>query len=320
MSKKSLVFAGAAFLAVCLILSFPLLTGKAQCAARGWLGVYIQDVTAELMEAMDLKSLKGVLINDVIDDSPADKAGLARGDVVIEFNQEKIVDADQFVKLVRKIKPDDVANIVVIRDGEEKTIEVKIGKRKKEDIYRLTVKPPLIKKGRVKILDLGESTHGKIGATLWDLNEQLGQYFGVEDGEGALIAELDEDGSAYEAGLRAGDVIVEMDGEKIEEKEDVLDVLSDKEEGDEVTVQILRRGSKQNFTVEVAEEEDWFSSFYGQPQDVRAFTAPLPNLDLFLKEHKAETLEGEELRQELQKLKEELQNLKKELKKLKEEL
>lgn len=320
MSKKSVGFAGAAFLAVCLILSFPLLTGKAQGASRGWLGVYIQDVTTELMEAMDLKSLKGVLINDVIDDSPADEAGLERGDVVIEFNQERIVDAGQFVKLVRKIKPDDVANIVVIRDGEKKTIEVKIGKRKKEDIYRLTVKPPLIKKGKVKIFDFGESTHGKIGATLWDLNEQLGQYFGVEDGEGALIAELDEDGPAYEAGLRAGDVIIEMDGEKIEDKEDVLDVLSDKEEGDEVNILVLRKGSKQNFVVEVAEGEEWFSSFYGQPQDLRVFTSPLPNLELFLKEHKAERFEEEELREELEELREELKDLKKELNKLKEQL
>jgi serine protease Do len=319
MSRKSLVFATAAFVAVCLVLSLPLLAGKAN-AARGWLGVYIQDVTPGLMEAMDLKSLKGVLINDVIDDSPADDAGLERGDVVIEFNQEKIVDADQFVKLVRKIKPDDLVNIVVIREGVKKTIEAKIGKRKKDDIYRLTVKPPLIKKGRVKIFDFGESTHGKIGVTLWELNEQLGQYFGAEDGEGALVAELEEDGPAYEAGLRAGDVIVAMDGEKIEDREDVLDVLSDKEEGDEVTIQILRKGSKQNFTVEIAEEEDWFSSFYYQPQDIRAFTAPIPSMDLFLKEHKAKTFEEQELHEELEELKEELQDLKKELRKLKEEL
>ena len=320
MSRKGLVFATAAFVAVCLVLSFPLLAGKAEGAARGWLGVYIQDVTPELMEAMDLKSLKGVLINDVIDDSPADEAGLERGDVVIEFNQEKIVDADQFVKLVRKIKPDDLANIVVIRDGEEKTIEVKIGKRKKEDIYGLTVKPPLIQKGRVKIFDLGESTHGKIGATLWNLNEQLGGYFGVADGEGALVAELDEEGPAYQAGLRAGDVITEMDGDKIEDKSDVLDVLSDKEEGDEVTIQVLRKGSKQNFTVKVAEEEDWFSSFYYQPHDLGAFTSPLPNLEPFLKEYKTQRFEGQEFREELEKLRQELKDLKKELGKLKEQL
>ena len=77
-----------------------------------------------------------------------------------------------------------------------------------------------------------------------DLNEQLGEYFGVEDGEGALIAELDEDGSAYEAGLRAGDVITEMDEERIEDKGDVAELLADKDEGDEVKIEVLRKGSK----------------------------------------------------------------------------
>jgi len=320
MSKNSLVLASLALVAVCLALSFPLLAGKANAASRGWLGVYVQDVTTELMEAMDLKSLKGVLINDVIDDSPADEAGLERGDVVVQFNDEKIADTDQFVKLIRDTKPDDLAKITVIRDGNRNVIEVKMGKRKASDIYKLTVKKPEGQKGRIQILGLGESAHGKIGATLWDLNEQLGGYFGVADGEGALVAELDEDGPAYEAGLRAGDVIIEMDGNKIEDKSDVLDVLSDKEEGDEVTIQVLRKGSKQNFTVKVAEEEDWFSSFYYQPHDLGAFTSPLPNLEPFLKEYKTQRFEGQEFREELEKLRQELKDLKKELGKLKEQL
>jgi serine protease Do len=77
---------------------------------------------------------------------------------------------------------------------------------------------------------------------LWDLNEQLGQYFGVEGGEGALVAELDQDGPAYKAGLRAGDVIAGIDGAKIEDKEDVSEALAEKEEGDEVKIEVLRKG------------------------------------------------------------------------------
>ena len=320
MSRKSLVLAGVALVAVCLVLSSPLLAGKANAASRGWLGVYVQDITGELMEAMDLKSLKGVLINDVINDSPADEAGLERGDVVIQFNDERIVDTDQFVKLVRDTKPDDVAKITVIRDGDQKLIQVKLGKRKASDIYGLTVKRPKGEKGEISIFGLGQSTYGKIGATLWDLNEQLGQYFGVQDGEGALVAELDEDGPAYEAGLRAGDVIIEMDGDKIEDKSDVSDVLSDKEEGDEVAIRVLRKGSKQNFTVNVAEAEDWFSSFYYQPQNLGVLTAPLPSVGPFLKKYEAKTFEEEEFRQELEKLREELKDLKKELSELKKQL
>ncbi len=320
MSKKSLILGMLTLFALCSVLFVPFQIERAEGAARGWLGVYIQSITSEMMEAMDLKSLKGVLVNDVIDKSPADKAGLERGDVVVEFNDDRVVDADQFTKLVRGTKPDDVVNIMVIRDGDKNVIEVKIGKRKQSDIYKLTVKKPKGEKGRISFFRFGESAHGRIGATLWDLNKQLGEYFGLEDGEGALIAELDEDGPAYEAGLRAGDVIVEMDGEKIEDKEDVSDVLADSEEGDKVRIEVVRKGSSQTFTVEVAEEEEWFSSFHGEPGELRLHVPPIPDFEPFLKQYEAEYLEEDEFREELEELREELKDLKKELGKLKEQL
>lgn len=320
MSKKNLILGMLALFALCFVLFIPFQIERAQGAARGWLGVYIQSITSEMMEAMDLKSLKGVLVNDVIDKSPAEKAGLERGDVVVEFNDDRVVDADQFTKLVRGTKPDDVVNVTVIRDGDKNVIEVKMGKRKQSDIYKLTVKKPKGKKGEISLFRFGESAHGRIGATLWDLNEQLGEYFGLEDGEGALIAELDEDGPAYEAGLRAGDVIVEMDGEKIEDKEDVSDVLAHSEEGDKVRIEVVRKGSSQTFTVEVAEEEEWFSSFHGEPGELRLHAPLIPDFEPFLKQYEAEYLEEDEFREELEELREELKDLKKELGKLKEQL
>ena len=318
MSKRSLIL-GILTLFVISFFSFSILAAEAKSASRGWLGIYIQDISTELMEAMDLKSLKGVLVNKVMDDSPADEGGIERGDVIIEFDDKRVVDSDQFVKLVRKTKPKDRIKIMVIRDDDEKVITVKMGKVPKSDISTLKLKKPEFKKGEVKIFGFGESTYGKIGVTLWGLNEQLGEYFGVEDGEGALIAELDDDGPAYDAGLRAGDVIVEMDGDNIEDKGDVFDVLSEKDEGDEVKIEVLRKGTRKTFTVEV-EEDDLHSYFYKGDDDIRIFTSPFDQLKPFLKEHKLERLEEEGLREELEELKEELMELKEELQKLKDKI
>jgi S1-C subfamily serine protease len=319
MSKKSLI-QGILILFVISFFSFSLLAGKAEGASRGWLGVYIQDISTELMEAMDLSSLKGVLVNEVVDKSPADKGGIERGDVIIKFNDKRVVDTDQFVKLVRKTKPKDEVKVVVIRDDDEKVITVKMGKKLKTDIYSLQLKKSKDKKGEFKIFSFGQSSYGKIGATIWELNEQLGEYFSVEDGEGALIAELDEDGPAYEAGLRAGDVIVEMDGEKIEDKSDISYVLSDKEEGDEIKIEVLRKGSKKTFTVEAQEDGDQLSYFFKNFGEKQIPIPSPPFWEPIIEKYSLEEFEEEELREELEELKEELMDLKKELRRLKEKL
>ena len=153
MSKKSLIL-GILTLFVISFFSFSILAAEAKSASRGWLGIYIQNISTELMEAMDLSSLKGVLVNKVVDDSPADKGGVERGDVIIKFDNKRVVDTDQFIKLVRKTKPLDRVNIVIIRDDDEKVITVKMGEVSKSDIYGLKLKKPELKKGEVKILVL----------------------------------------------------------------------------------------------------------------------------------------------------------------------
>ncbi len=325
MSKKSLIL-GTLVLFLISFFSFSLLVADSEAASQGWLGVYIQDITTELMEAMNLKSLKGVLVNEVVDESPADKAGIERGDVIVEFNDERVVDANQLMKLVRKAKPDEVANITVIRDGDKKIIEVKIGQGKESDTYlkidsdKLNVKKPRGEKNKIRIFGFGESTQGKIGVNLWDLNEQLGEYFGLKDGEGALIAELDEDGTGYKTGLRAGDVILEMDGKKIENEEDMSDALSDKEEGDEVKIDVLRKGSRKTFAVEVQEDKSQLSYFFKNFDDKLLAIPSPPYRNPYIEKYRLKKSEDEGLREELEDLKEELMDLKKEVERLKDKL
>lgn len=325
MSKKSLIM-GTLILFVLSFFSFSILQGKTEAASQGWLGIYIQDISTELMEAMDLSSLKGILVNKVVDNSPADDGGIERGDVIVEFNDQRVVDTGQFIKLVRKTKPDDAVNITVIRDGDKKIIQVKMGKGKESDTYlkidsdKFTVKKPKSEKSKIRIFGFGESTQGKIGVTLWDLNEQLGEYFGVKDGEGALITELDEDGTGYKAGLSAGDVILKMDGNKIEDKSDVSELLADKEEGDEVKVEVLRKGLRKTFAVDVQEDESQLSYFFKNFDDKLITIPSLPYREPSIEKYRIAQPEEEGLREELENLKEELQDLKKEVERLKDKL
>jgi serine protease Do len=284
---------------------------------KGWLGVYVQDITKEIEAAMDLKSQKGVLVKDVVEDSPADEAGIRREDVILIFDGKELDDSDELIRVVRKASPGDEVKLLIVRDGKEKSISVILGKVPKDDLQVLEYFP---EDKKFKAYSHSFSSFGgRIGVKVQDLNEQLGEYFGVKGGEGALITEADEDGPAYEAGLRAGDVIVEVDGEKIDDVDELRDEISDKDEGDKVEINVIRDRQPKKFTVEIEKGEEWsFGDLKGLdklkvlPGDVH-----LPGL---IWEEQKFRENKEELREELEELKEELEELKEELKDLKEEL
>ena len=95
----------------------------------GYLGVQVQDITRSLMKARDLQSDEGALVNRVENDSPADKAGIERGDVIVEANRQSIKDSQDLIETMRDIKPGSRIDVTVVRDGARKTIKVEVAKR-----------------------------------------------------------------------------------------------------------------------------------------------------------------------------------------------
>jgi len=326
MLRKVLGLSLILFFAVGLVFSSSVFSKKYEKAERGWLGVYIEDLNWEMLEALDLESGEGVLIAEVVDDSPAEKAGLKAGDVVLFFDKNKIGDVNQFIKLVSKTKPGERAKITVIRDGDKKRILVKMGKKPEKDLdYKIIEKKSGLKPF---LYSMGMHFMGEAGLKVQDLTEQLGDYFGVKDGEGALITEVEEDGPAHKAGLKAGDVIVRIDGERIEESDDVWEEISEKEEGDRIKIQVLRNGHRKTFSLEIeegGEEEWWYSKFFPEVPVPKVPKAPeikriiVPERKK-LKEPLRERILEKELREELKELKKELKELKEELEDLKKEL
>jgi S1-C subfamily serine protease len=291
---------------------------------EGWLGVYVQDISHALKGAMNLKSEQGVLVKDVVEDSPADESGIKREDVILVFNQEKVEDSEHLISLVRKTSPGDKVDLVIVRDGKKKTLTITMGetpeaKLRKPEILKFKstkVKPPKIKP---EIYKFCTSSGGRIGVKVQDLTEQLGDYFGVKDGEGALITEVDEEGPAYKARLKAGDVIVEVDEEKIEDTEDLISTISGKEEKDKVEIKVLRGRKPQSFTVEVEKGEEQSSVYLKELEKLKILPENLPEPKIFREEKEFRQPQGE-LRKELEKLKEQMKELREELQDLKEEL
>lgn len=280
-----------------------------------WLGVYIQDIDRDLKEALNLESKKGVLISGVADDSPAEEAGLEEEDVVIEFDGKRVRNTSGLTRLIRKHSPGDKVNLVIIRDGKEKSVAVVLGKRPKSELE--IVEPFLgdLYMPKAGVYSFAYFSGSRIGIKVQDLTEQLGDYFGVEDGEGALITEVEEDTPAEKAGLRAGDVVVEADGEDIDDTGDLREIISEKEEGEKVEIRIFRDRKPMTFQVEVEEGTAWSSSKWGDLAKTKIFTEKLQKPEKFWLEK-----ESSELEQEMEELKEELEELKEELQELREKL
>jgi len=294
-----------------------------QVKKQSWLGIYLQELTPELKESMDLKeSAEGVLVNGVVEDSPAEKAGIEEGDVIISFDGKKTNSIEGLTRQVRKTSPGTEVEIKAIRDGEEKVFEVTISESSSSNSYDSN--PEKVKVERKTISPFKWNFHSglKLGVAIQDLTEQLGDYFGIKKGEGVLITEVEKESPAEKAGLKAGDVIVQVDNEKVSGSDDVRQIISEKEKGDEVSLKVLRDKRLKDFSVTLAETEEEYS-FKIQPDIEKT-----KNIELFLDKlqiPEAPMLKGyssdeSKLKRDLNKLKKEMEELKKELDELKEEL
>lgn len=217
----------------------------------GWLGVSIQDITPKLQKKKELKSDEGAYVNDVVDDSPADSAGVKEGDVIVEFNSKKIDDADDLMRAVQKAKSGTKTTVVVMRNNEKKSLPIAVGKLKRmRSPGAFTIAPQAMKRIQV----FGRS--GRWGLRLSELNPQLGEYFGAPNGKGLLVEEVQKKSSGEKAGFKAGDVITKVNKNTVEEMGDIGDAVEDVEEGEKIDVEVLRKGATKSLNVEIGDKDD----------------------------------------------------------------
>ncbi|MCD6384832.1 DegQ family serine endoprotease, partial [Candidatus Sumerlaeota bacterium] len=169
---------------------------------RGWLGVGIQNLTPELAKEFKIRDNKGVLVTQVFSDSPAEEAGFQPGDVIVEVDGDKIEDIDELRNMIAFMRPGTEVEIVVIRDGHRKTLDVTIGKQ-----------PAEISEA---IGGGAELTHSKFGITVAELNNELRRKYGIPKGaEGVVVTGVKRGSTAQLAGIKEGDLIVEVNRKKV---------------------------------------------------------------------------------------------------------
>ena len=238
-----------------------------------YLGVQTDDVTKENFSKFGLREVRGVAVEKVMENSPAAQAGLQNGDVIVRFNGEEVTSVRKLTRMIGEVAPDHQARITVLRNGSEREITATLGKRPAptfvEGGFGGTLVPstriplgempqiaPFPPNGRTMIIPPngnGENVFifgnaRQIGVGVSSLGKQLGDYFGVADGKGVLINNVVENSPAAKAGLRAGDVIIEIDGKAVNQTFDLSRAINEKKEGD-VTLTIIRNKNRQTVRV-----------------------------------------------------------------------
>jgi serine protease Do len=198
---------------------------------RGWLGVSIQEVTSELAKQFGLKEAKGALVSDVLKDTPADRAGLKRGDVIVTYDAHDVANAGQLRNLVAETAVGQQVTVVVIRDKREKELSVKIEEQPKE------------------IASIGGGSAGpsdnevlsglEVQQLTPDLADQLNLSHTIT---GVVITSVEPDSLAEEAGVRAGDVIVEINHQAIKNLDNYRQIGRQLKAGESVLLLLNRSG------------------------------------------------------------------------------
>lgn len=226
-----------------------------------YLGIQAQEISKENYAKFGLSEVRGVGIEKVFENSPAAKAGLQNDDVVIKFNGENVTSVNKLTRLINEVAPDHQAKITVLRGGNEREINVTLGKREMPkfqnggfNLENLPAIPPIselpdaplppMKSGALDGYFFSVGANRQIGISVSRLTKQLGDYFGITEGKGLLINNVRENSPAAKSGLKAGDVIVEVDGKEINENVDLIRALKDKKEGD-ISLTIIRDRNRQ---------------------------------------------------------------------------
>ena len=262
-----------------------------------YLGVNLTDLDDDLRETLNFKG-DGAFVKEVVEDSPADEAGLKDGDIIIEFNGKKVAGETKLVEMIKSHKPGDKVKFIVSRDGKEKTLKVKLGKSKgiEKEIVLFSSGSKKHKKMCCKSGDFNfcHTKRGYMGVKLQDMSDQLREYFGVING--ALIGEVLKDTPAEKAGLMAGDVIVEFDGRRVDNNEDLHYFLKKSKPEKEFNLVVSRKGTNKNFTIKLGEYPKGCQSKNCNMIELKCMEGELGNLEIEL-----DNLEG--CLEELDKLK-----------------
>lgn len=230
----------------------------------GWLGIEIDEVTPDNAKDLKLSAVRGVVVKQVEPDSPAGKAGLKENDVITQYDGQTVEGTVQFRRLVRETPPGHTVSLTISRDGATQNLSIELGDRgafmqkRLEGMMRdfggahTYVTPNLnFNFEGPGAMEWFDARTPMLGISAEDLSGQLGTYFGAPAGQGILVREVRSGTPAEKAGLKAGDVIVSLDGKPVQTLSQLRDELRDKSDQKPVSLGILRKGAPMSLSVTI---------------------------------------------------------------------
>ncbi|MGC1586494.1 MAG: PDZ domain-containing protein, partial [Rhodomicrobium sp.] len=222
-----------------LFLAMPVLAGDASSPGPSpmpgygevygsYMGIDMQEVTHDRVAALKLKEERGAEITMVDHDAPAGQAGLKEHDVILEFNGTKVQGTEQLRRLIHETPPGRTVQLLISRDGQPMSISLTLADKKAyfaqypkkleaheaHEMPPMPAMPPMPPMPPMPSIDVGVHGGSGYGLVVDNLTPQLGEYFGVKNGEGVLVKSVEEGTPGKAAGFRAGDVIVRVNNQK----------------------------------------------------------------------------------------------------------
>lgn len=229
-----------------------------------YLGVDTQDVTSDRLGALHLKDERGVEVTMVDQDAPAGKAGLKEHDVILSINDQQVQSVEQLRRLIREIPAGRTISIGISRDGQPVTLHAQLAERNKMPDMNFNFHGPNINMPVVRIppINIPEIDVPNIivvhaprssGMMIENLTPQLGEFFGVKGGNGVLVRSVEKGSRAEQAGIRAGDVIVKINGSAVNDCSDFSRLLRSRT-STKATVVVMRDRREQTLTLNLPEK------------------------------------------------------------------
>jgi serine protease Do len=215
-------------------------TVKAQLLAKGkvtrsWLGVAIQDMSADLARSFKLKEKSGALVSEVSKDSPAAKAGIKQGDLIVSFDGKPVADVTDLRNRVAMTPPGTMVDLTLIRSGRQEDLTVKVEEQPADMTTQLGTPQQ-------------QQLFQKMGLSLQDLTPELARQFGYEMGQGVLIAGVTPGSPASLARIDAGSLIEEVNRQPVHNMKELQQVMQ-KSGGTEDVLLLIRSGNRSYFVV-----------------------------------------------------------------------
>ena len=233
-----------------------------------YLGVDTRDVTADRLADLKLKEEHGVEVTLVDQDAPAGKAGIKEHDVILTLNGNQVESVEQLRRMIREIPPGRTVNLGISRAGQLMTLKTQLADRRQTfalarpgraitfsmpaipAMPAMPVVAPFAPEMDMPVSIVVVHSSARSGLMVENITPQLGDYFGAKDGKGVLVRSVEKGSRAEQAGFRAGDLIVKVNGESISDSGDFTHAIRGRK-GNTVTVSIIRERKEQNLTLTV---------------------------------------------------------------------